>query len=101
MADIRQITINGVTYTIKDQSAREAAAEAQSAATAANNTAITANNTANGAKSDAQAANSAAQAANSAAQAAQTDVNNLAGESLAASYNTGNESLVLSKGISV
>lgn len=101
MADIRQITVNDVTYTIKDQSAREAAGEAKNTATAASNTAITANNTANGAKSDAQAANSAAQAAQSAAQAAQTDVNNLAGESLTASYNTGNESLVLSKGISV
>lgn len=94
MADIKQITVNDVTYTIKDQSAREAAGEAKNTAIAASNTAITANNTANGAKSDAQAANSAA-------QAAQTDVNNLAGESLTASYNTGNESLVLSKGISV
>lgn len=94
MADIKQITVNDVTYTIKDQSAREVADQAQNTATAANNTAITANNTANG-------ANSAAQAANSAAQAAQTDVNNLAGESLTASYNAGNESLILSKGISV
>ena len=87
MADIKQITINDVTYTIKDQSARETAGQAQNTATAASNTAITANNTAN--------------AANSAAQAAQTDVNNLAGESLTASYNAGDESLVLSKGISV
>lgn len=59
MADIKQITINDVTYTIKDQSAREAAGQAQ------------------------------------------TDVNNLANESLTASYNAGDESLVLSKGISV
>lgn len=80
MADIKQITVNDVTYTIKDQSAREAAGQAQ--------------NTANGAKSSAEAANSAA-------KAAQTDVNNLANESLKASYNAGDESLVLSKGISV
>lgn len=72
MADISQITVNDVTYTIKDQSAREAAGEAKNTATAASNTAITANNTANGAKSSAEAANSAAQAAKKAAQAAQT-----------------------------
>lgn len=94
MADIKQITVNGTTYTIKDDTARTAAAEASSTANAAQSTATQANNTAN-------AANSLAKTANNNANNANSNVTELAGQSLKASYNSGSEALVLEKGIDI
>lgn len=94
MADIKQITVNGTTYTIKDDTARTAASEASETATAAQSTATQANNTAN-------AANSLANTANNNANTANSNVTKLAGQSLTASYNSGSEALVLEKGIDI
>ena len=94
MADIKQITVNGITYTIKDDTARTAAADASDAANAAQTTATQANNTAN-------AANTLANTANTNANAAKTMVTDLASQSLKASYNSGSEALVLEKGIDI
>ena len=87
MADIKQITVNGTTYTIKDDTARTAAAEASKAASAAQSTATQANNTAN--------------TANALANTAKTNVTKLAGQSLKASYDSGSEALVLEKGVDI
>lgn len=87
MADIRQITVNGTTYTIKDDTARTAAAEASKAASAAQSTATQANNTAN--------------TANALANTANTNVTKLAGQSLKASYDSGSEALVLEEGVDI
>lgn len=94
MADIKQITVNGSTYTIKDDTARTAAAEASKAASAAQSTATQANNTAN-------TANALANTANTNANTANTNVTELAGQSLKASYDSGSEALVLEKGIDI
>lgn len=87
MADIKQITVNGTTYTIKDDTARTAAAEASKAAGAAQSTATQANKTAN--------------TANALANTAKTNVTELAGQSLKASYDSGSEALVLEKGVDI
>lgn len=92
MADIRQITVNGTTYTIKDDTARTAAAEASKAASAAQSTATQANNTANTANGLANTANT---------NTAKTNVTKLAGQSLKASYDSGSEALVLEKGVDI
>lgn len=94
MADIKQITVNGVTYTIKDDTARTAASEAAETANTAQTTATQANNTAN-------TANALANAANTNANTAKTNVTELASQSLKASYNSGSEALVLEKGIDI
>lgn len=87
MADIKQITVNGTTYTIKDDTARTAAAEASKAASAAQSTATQANNTAN--------------TANNLANTANTNVTELAGQSLKASYDSGSEALLLERGVDI
>ena len=94
MADIKQITVNGTTYTIKDDTARTAASEAAEAASAAQTLATQANNTAN-------AANTLANTANTNANTAKDNVTELAGQSLKASYNSGSEALVLEKGVDI
>lgn len=94
MADIKQISVNGTTYTIKDDTARTAAADASDAASTAQTTATQANNTAN-------AANTLANTANNNANTAITNINKLSAESLTASYNSGSEALVLEKGVTI
>ena len=79
MADFKQIEINGIAYTVKDETAR-------TAATTATETANTANTN----------ASSALQKATT----NETNINNLAAESLDANYVSQTETIQFTKGIS-
>ena len=92
MADFKAITVNGVSYTVKDEPARTAAQQANETANAAKTTAEQANTTAG-------QANTTAQAAQNKANQNETDITNLAGDSLNVSYVSESESIVFTKGI--
>ena len=78
MADFKTITVNGVSYTVKDETARS---------------------TANAANSKAEQANTTAQAAQNKANQNERDITNLAEDSLTVSYVSESESIVFTKGI--
>lgn len=108
MADFKVITVDGVSYTVKDEAARAAAQQANETANAAKSTAEQANTTAGQANTTAQAAQQTANQANTAAGQAQqkanqneTDITNLAGDSLTVSYVSESESIVFTKGINL
>lgn len=92
MADFVAITIEGTSYTVKDATARESAQNAETTANQANTAAGQAQKTAN-------SANSTAQAAQTKANQNETNINNLAGDSLSVSYAQESESIVFEKGI--
>lgn len=79
MADFKQIEINGIAYTVKDQTARTAAATASETANAANTNASTALEK---------------------ATTNETNISSLAGESLVANYVSQTETIQFTKGIS-
>lgn len=78
MADFVAITVEGTSYTVKDATARESA---QNAVTTANQ------------------ANTAAGQAQQKANQNETDITNLAGDSLTVSYVPESESIAFTKGI--
>ena len=78
MADFKAITIDGVSYTVKDETARTAAQQANTTADQANTT---------------------AQAAQNKANQNETDITNLSADSLVVSYVPASESIVFKKGI--
>lgn len=94
MADFVAITVEGTSYTVKDATARESA---QNAATTANQ----ANTAAGQAQQTANSANTAAQAAQAKANQNETDITNLAGDSLTVSYVSESESIAFTKGINL
>ena len=79
MADFKQIEIDGTTYTVKDETARTAAETARTAA---------------------ETANTNAAAAVEKATTNETNISNLAAESLVAKYLTKTETIQFTKGIS-
>ena len=93
MADFKQIEINGTSYTVKDETARTAAASATETANAAKAAAETATETAN-------TANTNASAALQKATTNETNIGNLAAESLVANYLSATETIQFTKGIS-
>ena len=92
MADFKAITIDGTSYTVKDETARAAAQQANTTAEQANTTAEQANTTAG-------QANTTAQAAQNKANQNETDITNLSADSLVVSYVSASESIVFAKGI--
>lgn len=93
MADFKQIEINGTSYTVKDETARTAASAAAETANAANAAAETATTTAN-------LAMTGAQTALEKATDNETNIGNLAAESLVANYLPQTETIQFTKGIS-
>ena len=85
MADFKAITIDGTSYTVKDETARAAAQQANTTAEQANTTAGQANTT--------------AQAAQNKANQNEKDITNLSEDSLVVSYVSESESIVFAKGI--
>lgn len=94
MADFVAITVEGTSYTVKDATARESAQNAETTANQANTAAGQAQQTAN-------TANTTAQAAQSKANQNETNITNLAGDSLTVSYVSESESIVFARGIEI
>lgn len=85
MADFKAITIDGTSYTVKDETARTQSSQAQSTASAA--------------QAAAESAQSTAGQALSKANTNESDIDTLAGESLDVSYVAESESIQFTKGI--
>lgn len=92
MADFVAITVEGTSYTVKDETARKSAQNAETTANQANTAAGQAQQTAN-------TANTTAQAAQSKANQNETNITNLAGDSLTVRYVSESESIAFTKGI--
>ena len=87
MADISKINLYGTEYSIKDNTARELANTAKSTADTAKSTADTAKSTAN--------------TANSKADSNATNITNIKNESISITYNSTDESIEITKGITI
>lgn len=90
--DFKSIIVNGETYNVKDETARTQSAQAQSTAEAAQTTA-------GQAQSTASAAQTTAGQALSKANTNESNITEIAGESLAVSYVSESESIKFTKGI--